>query len=76
MAALLTPVVFLAVAAYSISYLIVAFASESTVWWWWFVPVYGTIKIFGAGVLLGIFHVGILFVVFLGGWLVEEVVGA
>jgi hypothetical protein len=63
---------FLAFAAYSVAYFVVAFTSSSTEWWWWFVPLYGTYKIFAASVALGIFHLGILALVFVGGYAYEE----
>ena len=53
----------LAVAAYLIAFVLVAFLGEATAWWWWFVPVFGTVKIWGANVMLGMFHAGILLVV-------------
>ena len=51
--------VYLAVLGYSIAYLVLAFATDTS-WWWWFVPFYGTFRIFSASVWLGIAHVGIL----------------
>jgi hypothetical protein len=63
-------VTFLVVMAYSIAYFVVAFSSDATVLWWWFVPVYGTIKIFGASILLGIFHVAIISVGPLAGFVI------
>jgi hypothetical protein len=65
-------VVWLLTLVYSAAYLVVAFASESTIWWWWFVPIYGTFKIFQASVLLGLFHVGILVVVYVAGFLASD----
>ena len=48
----------IAFAAYSIAWLIVAVASDPT--WWWFVPIYGDIQIFQESIWWGFFHVGIL----------------
>lgn len=62
---------FLVVVAYSVAYFVLAFASDSTAWWWWFVPVYGTVRIFQASVLLGFAHVGTLPAVVLAGLAID-----
>jgi FtsH-binding integral membrane protein len=49
-----------------IAFLVVAFVGESTGWWWWLVPVFGTVKIFGASVMLGMLYGCILLVVLVG----------
>lgn len=63
-------ILFFAAVGYSITYFVVALNSDSTLWWWWFVPIYGAIKIFGASLVQGVFHVGILPVVYVGGFIV------
>jgi hypothetical protein len=68
-------VLFFAVVGYSVTYFVVALNSDSTVWWWWFVPIYGTIKIFGASLRQGILHVGIVPAVYLG-WSIVETWGS
>ncbi len=59
--------VYLAGLIYAGAYLFTAFTSDATDWWWWFVPVYGTAKIFGASIVLGAVHVGVLAYAVAGG---------
>jgi hypothetical protein len=51
-------ILWIAFGAYSVTWLIVALASDPT--WWWFAPIYGDIKIFEASVWWGLFHIGII----------------
>lgn len=62
---------FLVGVAYSVTYFVLAFASDATTWWWWFVPIYGTFRIFQASVLLGMAHVGVLPLFVLAGLAIE-----
>jgi hypothetical protein len=61
------PIAFLGIAAYSLAYLGVAFTDDATRWWWWFVPIYGSVQIFGTSAGWGLFHVGILPATWIGG---------
>lgn len=54
----LAAVLYIAVIAYSVAWLIVAIASDPT--WWWFVPIYGDVQIFQESVWWGLFHLGVL----------------
>lgn len=65
MRAALAFVLWLAFVAYSITWLVVAVASDPT--WWWFVPIYGDIQIFQESVWWGLFHLGVLPLVVLVG---------
>lgn len=67
----LTALLFLGTFAYAIAYLAVATGTDSTETWWWFVPVYGSIRIFGESLWLGVFHVGMLPLVWVTGFFME-----
>lgn len=70
MGTVLAAVAWLGFAAYSVVWLIVAFASDPT--WWWFVPIYGDIKIFQESVWWGLFHIATLPLILLVGAIVQD----
>lgn len=63
-------VLWIGVVAYSITWLVVAIASDPT--WWWFVPIYGDIQIFQESVWWGVFHAGIFPLVIIAGIVMED----